>query len=183
VVGFGLSFEKSGLDLDRKRWQSAHLCSGHHTVNLSLFQIPVKWFKFFRFKSNPKIVLKNITQITKPNLVYMQILATVLSIPWRIALSTQCQLRVYNNIFFLQWTTRITRSFCEGCTWHHLDILVTAPLCCDWKARVASAQSFTLWQQATIEISRRAHSISACSHQIYMGVVLHAHPVRGESHI
>jgi len=44
-------------------------------------------------------------------------------------------------------------------------------------------QSFTLWQQATIEISRRAHSISACLPHIYMGVVLHVHPVRGESHI
>jgi len=44
-------------------------------------------------------------------------------------------------------------------------------------------QSFTLWQQATIEIPRRAHSISACLRHIYMGVVLHVHPVRGESHI
>jgi len=24
--------------------------------------------------------------------------------------------------------------FCESCTWHHLHMLVTAPLCCDWKA-------------------------------------------------
>jgi len=45
-------------------------------------------------------------------------------------------------------------------------------------------QSFPLWQQATIDISRRAHSISAClRHNIYMGVALHVHPVRGESHI
>jgi len=29
---------------------------------------------------------------------------------------------------------------------------------CDWKARAASAQSVTLWQQATIEITRRDHS-------------------------
>jgi len=34
-------------------------------------------------------------------------------------------------------------------------------------------QSFTLWQQVTIEIPRRAHSISACLRHIYMGVVLH----------
>jgi len=36
-------------------------------------------------------------------------------------------------------------------------------------------QSFTLWQQATIEIPRRAHLISACLRHtyIYMGVVLH----------
>jgi len=26
VVGLGLSFKKSGLDLDRKIWQSANLC-------------------------------------------------------------------------------------------------------------------------------------------------------------
>ena len=44
-------------------------------------------------------------------------------------------------------------------------------------------QSFTLWQQATIEIPRRAHSISARLRHIYMGVVFHVHPVRGESHI
>ena len=35
----------------------------------------------------------------------------------------------------------------------------------------------------SIEITRRAHSISACSCHIYMGVVLHAHFVCGESHI
>jgi len=37
-------------------------------------------------------------------------------------------------------------------------------------------------QQATIEIPRRAHSISACLRPLYMGVVLHVPPVRGESH-
>jgi len=51
------------------------------------------------------------------------------------------------------------------------------------KGRAASVQSFTLWQQATLEIPRRAHSIFACSHHIHMSVVLHAHPVRGESHM
>ena len=44
-------------------------------------------------------------------------------------------------------------------------------------------QSFTLWQQGTINIPRRAHSISAYLRHIYMGVVLHVHPVCGESHI
>jgi len=44
-------------------------------------------------------------------------------------------------------------------------------------------QSFTLWQQATIDIPPRAHSISACLRHMYMVVVLHVHPVRGESHI
>jgi len=36
---------------------------------------------------------------------------------------------------------------------------------------------------ATIEITQRDHSIIACSRHIYMGVVLRAHPVRGELHI
>ena len=43
--------------------------SGPHTVTLSLFQIPVKWVKFFRFKSKPKTILQNIMQMRKPNLV------------------------------------------------------------------------------------------------------------------
>ena len=55
--------------------------------------------------------------------------------------------------------------------------------CCDRKARAACAQSFTLWQQATIDITYHDHSLIACSRHIYMGVVLHAHPVRAESHI
>jgi len=46
--------------------------------------------------------------------------------------------------------------------------------CCVRKARAASAQSFTLWQQATIEITCRDHSIIACSRHIYM-VLFFAH--------
>jgi len=82
--------------------------------------------------------------------------------------------------FFLK-TAPIARSFCEGCTWHHLHILVKAPLCCDWNSRTASAQTLTLWHQATIKIPRQANFISACSS--HTDVVHHAHPVRGESHI
>jgi len=94
----------------------------------------------------------------------------------------QRQPRSCNNTpSFSQWTAPIARSFCEGCTWHYLHILVKAPLCCDWKGRAASAQSFPLSNQATLKIPRRAHLISACSRR--MGIVLHAHPVRGESHI
>jgi len=37
------------------------------------------------------------------------------------------------------------------------------------------------WHQATIKIPRRANFIYACSR--HTGVVHHAHPVRGESHI
>jgi len=64
--------------------------------------------------------------------------------------------------------------------WHHIHIMVKASLCCDWKGRAASAQSFTLWNQTTIKILRRSHFISA--YLRHMGVVHHAHPVRGESH-
>jgi len=35
--------------------------------------------------------------------------------------------------------------------------------CCNRKSRAACAQSFAPWQQATIEIARRDHSIIACS--------------------
>ena len=53
---------------------------------------------------------------------------------------------------------------------------------CDRKSRAACAQSFALWQQATIEIMLAISIIIACSRYIYYGVILHAHPVRGESH-
>ena len=46
--------------------------------------------------------------------------------------------------------------------------------CCDRKARVASAQSFTLWQQATTEITCHDHSVIACSRHIYV-VLFFAH--------
>jgi len=70
---------------------------------------------------------------------------------WWITHSTQHHRRGCNNIpFFLQRTTPIARSLCEGCTWHDLHILVTALFCCERKVRAACAQSFTLWQQATI---------------------------------
>jgi len=71
--------------------------------------------------------------------------------------------------------------FCEGCTWHHLRILVKAPLFCDWKSRATSAQCFSLSHRATIKIPHRVHLISASSR--HTGVVFQAHPVRGESHI
>jgi len=51
------------------------------------------------------------------------------------------------------------------------------------KARAACAQSFTPWQQATIEITCHDHSVNAGSRHIYMGVIVGAHSVRGESHI
>jgi len=40
--------------------------------------------------------------------------------------------------------------------------------CCDRKAQAACVQSFTLWQQATIEIMCRNHSVIACSCHTYV---------------
>jgi len=60
--------------------------------------------------------------------------------------------RLQQHPSFLQRTTPIACSLCEGWTRHDLHILVTAPFCCDRKSRAACAQSFALWQQATIEI-------------------------------
>jgi len=54
--------------------------------------------------------------------------------------------------------------------------------CCDRKSRAACAQSFAPWQQATIEIMLAISLSIACSCYIYNGVILHAHPLRGESH-
>jgi len=62
-------------------------------------------------------------------------------------------------------------------------MLVTAPFCCDRKSRAACAQSFALWQQATIEIMRRAHFVVACSRHLHLGVILSALPVCGASRI
>jgi len=42
------------------------------------------------------------------------------------------------------------------------------------KAGAACGQSFALWQQATIEITRRDHSIIACSRHTYV-VLFFAH--------
>jgi len=54
-------------------------------------------------------------------------------------------------------------------------------LCCDQNARAENAKSFTLWQQATIDITQRGHCIIACSRHICLCVALYAHPVCGES--
>ena len=73
---------------------------------------------------------------------------------WWITHWTQRQWRGCNNIpTFLQRTAPITHSFCKGCTWHDLHVFVTATFCCNCKAWAANAQSFTLWQQATTEIT------------------------------
>jgi len=90
--------------------------------------------------------------------------------------------------------TTISPPFYNGLHRSHVLFVKSAPgmiftswsqnhFCCDSKARAAGVQSFTLWQQATVGITRHNYSIIACSRHLYMGVILHARPVRGESHI
>jgi len=102
---------------------------------------------------------------------------------WWITQSTQRHRRGCNNIpSFLQRTTPIARSLCEGWTRHVLHILVTAPFCFDRKSRAACAQSFAPRQQATIEIMRcNLAYYCLLAPRIYI-FVLRAHPVPGESH-
>ena len=59
---------------------------------------------------------------------------------------------------FLQRSASIAHSFVKAAPGTAFHILVTAPFCCDRKAQAACAQSFALWQQATIEIMR--HNLS-----------------------
>jgi len=47
---------------------------------------------------------------------------------------------------------------------------------------VACAQSFVLWQQATIEMILAISLAIANSRDVNNGFILHAHPLRGESH-
>ena len=66
-----------------------------------------------------------------------------------------------------------------------LPSIVLSQQCCEvFRSEVPSgyAQSFAPWQQATIEIMLAISLTIACSRNIYNGVTLHAHPVRGESH-
>jgi len=91
---------------------------------------------------------------------------------WRLKLVQHCiQLTIAKNekfskaaVTFLVYDRMFVNSYC----------------CCDRKALAARAQSFALWQQATIEIMHHDHSIIACLRHLYMGVVLHAHSVCGE---
>ena len=102
---------------------------------------------------------------------------------WWITQSMQHHRRDCNNIpSFLQRTTPITRSLCEGWTRHDLHILVTAAFCCNRKSRAACAQSFAKRQQATIEIMCRNLSYYCLlTPRVYI-FVLRAHLIRGESH-
>jgi len=100
---------------------------------------------------------------------------------WWIAHSTSTETLQQHPLLTMNRTNHLF--FCEGSTYRGLHILVTAPFCCNRYAWAARAQNFTLWQQATIEITRQDHSIIACLRHIYIGVIVCAHPVHCESHI
>jgi len=59
VVGLGLSFKKSGLDLDRKIWQSAHhwsadRCSATPWINLRFIFTAVQHCRFVARYGSPR---------------------------------------------------------------------------------------------------------------------------------
>ena len=63
---------------------------------------------------------------------------------WWITQSTQHHRRGCNNIpSFLQRISPIARSLCEGCPWHDLHILVTAPFC--WRVSHSVTHKHELW--------------------------------------
>ena len=65
----------------------------------------------------------------------------------------QRQLRGYNNILsFLQWIAPVTSSFCEGCTWHDLHILFTAP--------------HFLWLEGPISKCAKLHIVAPSNHNV-----------------
>ena len=85
---------------------------------------------------------------------------------------------------------------CAQTCWHEMEMCVLGLLllflmlrvfvqCCDRKARAASAQSFTLRQQATVENQRSRSAITQLLlvRATYMRAILRAHPVRSELHI
>ena len=108
-----------------------------------------------------------------------------------------------------QWIYHANVVWCNTYSWHVDNFLTVCEVLygCDRKDRATSAQSFTLQQQATTEVTRRdhsrlpliitfnrsplispeiirhAHSIIVCSRHIYTGAILREHPVRGESRI
>jgi len=51
------------------RISALYKCMNYYILWPWVFQMPVKWFTFFRFKSKPQNILQNIMQIRKPNLV------------------------------------------------------------------------------------------------------------------
>jgi len=60
---------------------------------------------------------------------------------------------------------------------------MTIAQCCDQRVQVASMQSFTLWQQATIKIICCNHFIIASSCHINLGIIFSIHLNHGALHM
>jgi len=135
--------------------------------------------------SNNRVHIAMITLLLLVRATYMYgVVPSCTSCSWWLTQSTQHHWRGCNNIpSFLQRTAPIARSLCVDWTRHDLYILVTAPFRCDRTSRAAYAQSFALWQQATIEFTL-PWSLCYClfAPLICMVLFLHIHPVRGVSH-
>jgi len=76
-------------------------------------------------------------------------------------------LRIYKRLQMLTTVCRHMLGTLSRCG-THFDKKGQIRLCCDRKSRAAWAQSFALWQQATIEFTCHDHSIIACSRHIYV---------------
>jgi len=81
----------------------------------------------------------------------------------------------------------LLRNCTKICSQEYLDIDNVQPktfacYCGDQKSRAACAHSFAPWQQEKLKIMLAISLTIACSRYVYNGVILHAHPVRGESH-
>jgi len=46
VFGLGLSFKKSGLDMDRKIWQFTHLCESSDFTSCTYAQSNIRYIKY-----------------------------------------------------------------------------------------------------------------------------------------
>ena len=104
---------------------------------------------------------------------------------WWIAQSTQTPTESFQQHPLLFTTNRTDPTFFfEGCSWHHLHILVTAPLCLQSESPNGKC---TRLHNMTAGNNRDHTSCSfiLCLFvpHIYVGVVFHAHLVCGESHI
>ena len=66
---------------------------------------------------------------------------------------------------FALWTPNHT---CHSTSCKVNKLMTSVCYCCDRKSRTACAQSFALWQQATIEFTCHDHSVIACSRHIYV---------------
>ena len=112
-----------------------------NTLNVNYLKIPKSIAGRTKLRRGPH-VFENLFQI-------VQLRSTTRPFAQWILISLTCNIPKH-------WKKTKTRENiwikCVFCSYFHKNLY-----CCDRKARAASAQSFTLWQQATIEITRRVH--------------------------